>query len=342
MGQPAMHKDVQRTPPSAASLPVIRLLGRENGARVLVAIALVIGFAVATDGLTVSNANVPNILVQSAIRGIAACGQALVVMTAELDLSVSGVVALSMMAGGGLITLNPQYSLFGSAVSPWLAIPIMLCIATAFGCINGLVVSRLRLPALIATLGSWQIGIGLAYQVTGSGYVDRMPESIAFIGQGSLLSVPAPVVIFLLVVAATHFLLHHTSFGVEILAVGGNARAAHIAGVKVANIKLAVFGLAGLLYGIGAVLAMSRYMTSTMAQAGGLELATIAAVAIGGVSLAGGRGTVLGVLLGTLIIGIIDNGLSVMGVGPASSAIAKGLIIIAAVAMDSLRRKSRA
>jgi ribose/xylose/arabinose/galactoside ABC-type transport system permease subunit len=329
-----VERQIQPARLNATSFPIGLLHDRENGVRILVVIALVIGFALATGGLTVNSANIPNILVQSAIRGVAACGQALVVMTAELDLSVSGVVALAMMAGGSLINGNPRYSLLGFALSPWVAIPIMLLISTAFGPINGLIVSRLRLPALIVTLGSWQIGLGLAYQMTGSGYVDQIPESVAIIGQG-LSFLPNPVIIFFIVVAATYFILHHSRLGAEIVAVGDNAGCAYIAGVKVPNIKVAVFGLAGLLYGVAVVLAMSRYMTSTMTQASGLELATIAAVAIGGVSLSGGKGTILGVLLGILIIGIIDNGLSVMGVGPAYTSIAKGIIIVAAIVIDN-------
>jgi ribose/xylose/arabinose/galactoside ABC-type transport system permease subunit len=333
-----MNVEMKRSSGGLAFTAVSGALERDNVVRVLIVLALVAGFAIATDGLTVSGANVPNSLVQSAIRGIAACGQAMVVLIAELDLSVSGAVALAMMLGGSLLTGNAKYSLLGFTLSPVIAIAAMLIAGTGFGLVNGLIVSRLRLPALIVTLGTWQIGYGLAYQVTGSGYVDQLPDSIAFLGQGTFLLLPIPVIILIVVVALSYFILHHTSLGAEIYAIGGNPRCAYIAGVKVRNVKLAVFGMAGLLYGIGAVIAMSRYMTSTMTQASGLELATIAAVAIGGVSLSGGKGTILGVLLGTLIIGIIDNGLSVMGVGPAYMAIAKGAIIIAAIALDNLRR----
>ena len=314
------------------------LLRNDDFIRFLILVVLVVVFAVASNGLTIGGANIANVLVQSAIRGVAACGQALVVLTAGLDLSVSGVVAVALMSGGSLITANPQFSLLGFALSPLLAIPIMLLIGTAFGFANGFVVARFRLPAIIVTLGSWQIGVGLAYQVTGSGFVDQLPESIAFIGQGDFLFVPIPVLIFFVVVGATYYLLHHTSFGAEIYAVGGNPKAAFISGVRVERVRIAVFAIAGFLYGVGAVIAMSRYLSSTMAQATGLELATIAAVAIGGVSLSGGRGTILGVLLGTLIIGVLDNGLSVMGIGPAYQAIAKGAIIIAAVSLNGLRR----
>lgn len=315
------------------------LLTSDNGIRLLVLIVLVAVFAVATKGTTLGGDNIANILVQSAIRGVAACGQALVVLTTGLDLSVSGVVALTLMLGGSLITANPELSLLGYAIPPAIAILIMLVVGTAFGFVNGFVVARFRLPAIIVTLGTWQIGIGLAYQVTGSGFVDQIPKSISFIGQGTFLFVPVPVIIFFLVVAATYFLLHHTIFGREVYAVGGNARTAFISGVRVMRVRIAVFAIAGLLYAIGAVIGMARFESSTMAQATGLELSTIAAVAIGGVSLAGGRGTIIGILLGTLIIGVLDNGLSVMGVGPAWQAIVKGAIIIAAVALDVRLRR---
>lgn len=314
-----------------------RLLRNDNIIRFAILLLLVVAFAILTRGLTIGGANIANVLVQSAIRGIAACGQALVVLTAGLDLSVSGVVAVALMTGGSLTTSNPQLSLLGFALSPLLAIPIMLMIGTGFGLANGYIVARFRLPALIVTLGTWQIGVGLAYQVTGSGFVDQIPESIAFIGQGDFLFVPVPVLIFFAVVAVTWYLLHHTPFGAEVYAVGGNPNAAFISGVRVRRIRIAVFAIAGFLYAVGAVIGMSRYLSSTMAQATGLELATIAAVAIGGVSLSGGRGTIVGVLLGVLIIGVLDNGLSVMGVGPAWQAIVKGLVIIAAVGVDVVR-----
>jgi ribose/xylose/arabinose/galactoside ABC-type transport system permease subunit len=310
-----------------------------NLVRLLVLVVLVLGFAMQTHGVTLGTANLANVLIQSAIRGVTACGQALVVLTAGLDLSVSGVVAISLMVGASLITGNPQLGLLGGAISPLIAIPVMLAVGTGFGLANGWFVARLRLPALIVTLGSWQIGNGLAYQVTGGGFVDQIPGSIAFIGQGDVLSVPMPVIILFAVVGVTYFLLHHTPFGAEVYAVGGNARSAFISGVRVRRIRIAVFAIAGLFYAIGAAVSMSRYMSATMAQTTGLELSSIAAVAVGGVSLAGGKGTILGVLLGTLIIGVIDNGLSVMGVGPAYQAIVKGAIVILAVAADGFLRR---
>lgn len=313
----------------------------ENAVRFAILVALVAGFAVATQGAMVGAANIANVLTQSAIYGIAACGQALVVMTAGLDLSVSGVVALSLMIGGSLITADPQLSLLGTAVSSWLAIPVMLAVAAGFGLANGFLVARFRLPALVVTLGSWQIGNGLAYQVTGRGFVDKIPSGIAFIGQGHILSVPVPIILFFSVVGLSYFLLHRTPFGAEVYAIGGNPRSAFISGVLVGRGRILVFGIAGLLYGVGAVISMSSYLSATMAQTTGLELSTISAVAIGGVSLAGGKGTMFGVLVGTLIIGVLDNGLSIMGIGPAYQAIVKGVIIVLAVLPDALSQRQR-
>jgi ribose/xylose/arabinose/galactoside ABC-type transport system permease subunit len=333
---PSVAEDGREAPAGRAAG---RLLRSPNAVRFAVLIVLIAAFAIASKGATIGAANIANVLAQSAIRGIAACGQAFVVLTAGLDLSVSGVVALALMIGGSLVTTNPAYSLLGFALPPALALIAMLVVGTGFGAVNGVIVARFRLPALIVTLGTWQIGIGLAYQVTGSGFVDQLPENVAYLGQGEILFVPIPILILFAVVAVSHYLLHRTPFGAEVYAVGGNPRAATISGVRVVRVRIAVFAIAGFLYGVGSVLAMSRYLSATMAQATGLELATIAAVAIGGVSLSGGRGTIIGVLLGTLIIGVLENGLNVMGVGPAWQAIVKGLIIVAAVALDAMRRQ---
>jgi ribose/xylose/arabinose/galactoside ABC-type transport system permease subunit len=313
-----------------------RLLANPNVIRLLILVLLIAGFGVATNGVTLGINNLTTVLVQSAIRGIAACGQALVILTAGLDLSVSGIVTVCLMLGGSLVTGNPAFSLLGSPISPLLALPIVLLVGTGFGLTNGFLVARFNLPSLLVTLAMWQICIGLAYQVTGSGFVDQIPSSIAAFGQAKVAFIPVPILIFLGVFAVCHFLLHHTRFGSEIYAVGGNPRTAFLSGVKVRQVRVAVFGLAGLLYGIGAVVSMSHYSSSTMAQATGLELSTIAAVAIGGVSLAGGKGTILGVLLGVLMIAVIDNGLSVLGVGPAGQALAKGIIIIVVVFVGEL------
>ncbi len=325
--------------PNAAAAPGIRratfdVLANDNLIRLLVLGLLIVGFGIATRGATIGPENLSNVLVQSSIRGIAACGQALVILTAGLDLSVSGIVAVTLMLGGSLVTTNPQYSLLGSPVSAFLAIPLMLAAGAAFGAANGFLVARFRLPSLIVTLGAWQIGVGLAYQITGSGFVNAIPANLAFIGQGSLFSVPAPVILFFAIVALTYAVLHHTPFGAEIYAVGGNARAAFISGVNVGRVRIAAFAIAGLFYAIGSVISMSRLLSATMAQTTGLELSTITAVAIGGVSLSGGKGSIVGVLFGTLIIGVIDNGLSVTGTGPAYQAILKGSIIVIAVMLD--------
>lgn len=321
---------------AASHRDAIRIFRDVNFAR-FIALALVIGgFGVASGGVTVGAANLSTVLVQSAIRGIASCGQALIILTGGLDLSVSGVIAASLMFGGSLLTSNPRFSLLGHPISPLLVFPMMLLVGAGFGIVNGYLVARFRLPALLVTLGTWQIGVGLAYEVTGSGFVDKLPQNIAFLGQGELAFVPVPVIVLFAVFAVTYFLLHHTVFGAEVYAVGGNPRCAFISGVRVRWVRVAVFAFAGLLYGVGAIISMSHYSSATMAQVTGLELSTISAVAIGGVSLSGGKGSIVGVLIGALIIGVIDNGLAVLGVGAAGQEIVKGAIILAVVMIDGV------
>lgn len=312
-----------------------RFLANGNTIRFLVLVALVLLFGVLTDGASVSTANLSNVLLQSAIRGIAACGQALVIMSAGLDLSVSGIVAVTLMLGGGLLTANPDLSLLGQQLPIVIVLAIMLLVGGAFGLFNGLLVSWFRIPALLATLGVWQISEGLAFRLTGRGYVDQMPQGIADFGTTTFLYLPLPVIVLLAVVALTYIVLHHTTFGSELYAVGGNDRSAMISGVRVVRVRTSVYAIAGLLYGVGAILSLAHFQGATMAQATGLELETIAAVAIGGVSLSGGRGTILGVILGVLIVGVIGNGLNILGAGPTYQSLVKGGLLIFVVALDT-------
>ncbi|MCB1494351.1 MAG: ABC transporter permease [Bauldia sp.] len=312
-----------------------RILANENTVRLMILLTLVVLFGILTDGASTSLSNLTNVLVQSAIRGIAACGQALVIMSAGLDLAVSGIVSVSLMLGAGLVTANPELNLLGYQLPVVVVFPVMLLVAAAFGLLNGVLVAGLRIPALLATLGVWQISEGLAYKLTGKGYVDGISESIGAIATTDVLFLPLPVVILFLVVAATHVVLGHTTFGRELYAVGGNDRSAVISGVRVSWIRCSVYGIAGLLYGICAILSLAHYQGATMAQASGLELETIAAVAIGGVSLSGGKGTIVGVILGVLIVSVIGNALNILGAGPTYQNVVKGGLLILVVALDT-------
>ncbi|RVB05515.1 ABC transporter permease, partial [Mesorhizobium sp. M7A.F.Ca.CA.004.02.1.1] len=209
------------------------------------------------------------------------------------------------------------------------------------GAVNGLLVARLRVPALIATLGMWQIGLGLA-QLVGGGYtITDLPSSLSMLGQGSIRGVPVPVIEMLLLFALAHFVLSHTSFGRAIYAVGGNSASAYLSGIKVRRVQFLVFVISGLMVALAALSIESRMMSVSIRTLSGLQLDSIAAVAIGGVSIYGGRGTVLGVLLGTLILAVIDSGLGAMGASTDVQNTVKGAVIILAVSIEFFRRRER-
>lgn len=315
-----------------------RLIRHENAVLAIVLVALVAGIGILTKGLTLSRVNAVNIIIQSSMRGISAIGQAFVILTANIDLSVGGVGLFAAILGVTMMTRNMDWNIVGQSFSPLSIVPLMLLAGTCWGAFNGFSVSRVGIPALIATLAVWRICEGLAFKLSEGVTVGELPEAMSFFGEGSVGGVPVPVGIFVAVAVVAYFVLHHTVFGKSVYAVGGNPLTAWLSGINVRNILLAVFTISGFLAAVSGVIMTGRVMSASLRTLLGLELDTIAAVVIGGVSLAGGRGTLIGVVLGAIIIGVINNGLTVLGAGPAPQSIVKGAIIFAAVAIDYWRR----
>jgi ribose/xylose/arabinose/galactoside ABC-type transport system permease subunit len=185
----------------------------------------------------------------------------------------------------------------------------------------------------------WQIAKGIAFQVTQGMTILQLPRSVAFFGTGAIAGVPVPIIIFVVVCVIAYFLLNHTSFGRSVYAVGGNTVSAWLSGIKVHLVQLSVFIVSGILATLGGLIYLGRTMCGSMLSAGGLELDSIAAVCIGGVSLFGGRGTIIGVIIGVIIISVINNGMVVFALDPALQNLVKGGVIIAAVAVDTVRRR---
>jgi ribose/xylose/arabinose/galactoside ABC-type transport system permease subunit len=309
----------------------------------IILVSLIVTFAVNTGGLFLRFDNVMNIMVQSSIRGVAAVGQALVILTAGIDLSVGGVAVLTACLGGSLITRTPGY-LGPIDVGP--TIIIVLLVGLGIGAINGLLVSRLNMPALIVTLAMWQIAKGAASELTtGEGthplVIADLPETLAFLGQGKIGVVPLPGIVFVASIVIGYFILNHTTFGKSVYSTGGNEATAWLSGLKTRNIKFWVYVISGLCASIAGVVQMSRIMSASNQVIGGLELDSIAAVVIGGVSLFGGSGSIVGVLLGVLIIGVINNGMNIAGLNIWMQDLVKGTVIFAAVAIDAWRRRPR-
>jgi len=312
-----------------------RVVAHENFAIGITLVALIAALGGASRGATVTPSNVANVLLQSSVRGVVAIGQAFVILTANIDLSVSGVGVMAMMMGGAMMTTQWQ-NIIGYPVSPFVAIPVMLVVGASWGLLNGTLVSRLGIPSLIATFGVWQLGYGAAYYVTNGTALMELPESLAVYG-----SLPAAPIIFFSVAVVAYIVLNHTGFGRNVYAVGGNPVSAFLSGINVRRTYFYVFIIGGLMAGLGGLLFLSRGMAASIEALRGLELDSIAACAIGGISLFGGRGNILGVVLGAIIIGVLTNAISVMHMGHAARYIIKGAIIIGAVAVDIIRRERR-
>ena len=316
-----------------------RLIKHENAVLVIVLAVLIGAFSFASKGLTTGRHNLVNILLQSSIRGVASIGQAFVILTAGIDLSVGGVGLFCALLGSLMLTQEPQINIVGAPVSAAGVIPVMLLTGSIYGLVNGLSVSRIAMPPLIVTLAAWEISKGLAWRISGGFSVGLLEPSMAFFGQGDIATVPVPVIIFIVVAAIAYFVLNHTIFGRSVYAVGGNPTSAWLTGINVKKVTLIVYIISGFLAGLASVIMTGRVMSASMRTLEGLELDSIAAVCIGGVSLMGGRGNLIGVIFGVLIIGVINNGMSVMGVSSAVYGVVKGAIIFAAVAIDYIRRR---
>jgi len=282
-----------------------------------------------------------NIIIQSSTRSLAAVGQALVILTAGIDLSVGGIAILSGCMGGALMTATPGYL---GPIGVGAGVLIMLLVGTGIGALNGLVVSRLRVPSLIVTLATWQIALGLGSHLTALGtgrpaVIIELPKVLSILGRGDIGGVPSPVIAFVAAIVVGYFILNHTTFGKAVYSVGGNETTAWLSGIRTRNVKFWVFLISGLCAAVAGLLQMSRVLAASDALVGALELDSIAAVVVGGVSLFGGKGNIIGVLLGVLIIGVINNGMNIVGLNVWTQNLVKGGTIFAAVAVDAWRRR---
>jgi ribose/xylose/arabinose/galactoside ABC-type transport system permease subunit len=333
--------DIQEEPKQsgvAASDVTRRIFGHENAILIIILVGIIGVLAVATRGASIAPGNVRNVLLQSSMRGIASVGQGFVLLCAYFDLSVGGLATMLTLLGATLLTEVPKHSLLGHPLAPAIGIPIMVLAGLGIGSVNGFSVSRLRMPALIVTLCMWQITNGIAYQIGRGWSVAGLPKSLAFFGQGQIAGIPVAVILFVAVAVSAYFVLNYTTFGRSVYAVGGNPTSAYLSGIRVGHIVFVVFVICGFLTALSSIIILSRYMSASMLVALGFELDTIAACIIGGVSLFGGRGTLIGIVMGVLIIGFLNNGMNIMGVPPPMQEVVKGSIIIGAVAVDTLRK----
>lgn len=279
-----------------------------------------------------SAGNAVNILRQASINIVLATGMTFVILTGGIDLSVGSILAVSAVVAV-LVSLLPAIG--------WLAVPAALVTGLLLGLVNGALITFLNVPPFIVTLGTLTALRGAAFLVANGTTVINRELNFAWIGNSYVGPFPWLVIIALLAVFTSWFILRQTVLGVQIYAVGGNERAARLTGIKVNRVMLFVYGISGLLSGLAGIMSASRLYSATGMLGQGYELDAIAAVILGGTSFTGGIGTIIGTLFGALIIAVLNNGLTLLNMSYFWQLVVKGLVIIVAVIVDRLRKRSR-
>ncbi|MGV4968094.1 ribose ABC transporter permease RbsC [Priestia aryabhattai] len=275
--------------------------------------------------------NILNLLRQVAINALIAFGMTFVILTGGIDLSVGSILALSSALMAGMIV---------SGVDPIFAILIGCVLGAVMGMINGLLIIKGKMAPFIATLATMTIFRGLTLVYTDGNPITGLGENYYFqlFGRGYFLGIPVPAITMILAFAVLWVILHKTPFGRRTYAIGGNEKAAFISGIKVPKVKVMIYSLAGLLAALSGAILTSRLNSAQPTAGTSYELDAIAAVVLGGTSLSGGRGRIVGTLIGALIIGTLNNGLNLLGVSSFYQMVVKGIVILIAVLID--RKKS--
>lgn len=274
--------------------------------------------------------NILNILRQTSVNAIIAVGMTLVILTAGIDLSVGSVLALCGAFAASLIALE---------VPVMVAVPTALLAGAALGGISGIIIAKGKVQAFIATLVTMTLlrGVTMVYtdgRSISTGFTDTA-DAFAWFGTGYALGIPVPVWMMVVVFAAAWYLLNHTRFGRYIYAMGGNESAARLSGINVDRVKIGVYAICGLLSALAGIIVTSRLSSAQPTAGMGYELDAIAAVVLGGTSLMGGKGRIMGTLIGALIIGFLNNALNLLDVTSYYQMIAKAAVILLAVLVDN-------
>jgi ribose transport system permease protein len=313
---------------------ILYLLLREAGIGLaLVLLALV--FAAAAPRFA-SVTNVTNILTQISINTVIAVGMTFVILLGGIDLSVGSVLALATIVGGLIIT--------SETIPPGVAILLSVAGSTLVGCLcglfNGVVCERWKIHSFIVTLGMLNIARGAALQISNSRTIFSFPDSFNEVGAATIFGVPIIFLMALGVVLAGRFILNRTVFGRMIYAIGNNEEAVRLSGHAPSLYKVAAFTLCGGMVGLAAIMYMMRLNIASPILGVGFELNAIAAVVIGGTSMSGGKGSMMGTLLGASIMGVLSNGLLLLGMGDFARQMVTGLIIVVAVIIDKYRAQA--
>ena len=305
------------------------LRARETGIA-LVVLVMLIGLSIASPNFATAG-NLAIVARIIALNSIIAMGMTLVILLGGIDLSVGSVVALTSVLVG--------YTLIRLGMPIWVGILVGLLTGVVIGFFNGMLIIKTGVAPFIITLGMMGLARGFALVITKGSAMSGLPEAYLALGQGYWGLVPYPVIIMLVLAVIIHIMLSRTTFGRRIYFIGSNENAALLSGINVNRVKVAVFMICSTLAATEAVIETARMSTAQPASGGGYELTAIGAVIIGGASMMGGEGTILGTILGATLLALISNGLILLGVSAYWQQVFSGAIIILAVALDTWRRR---
>jgi ribose transport system permease protein len=298
----------------------------------LILLAIALAFALNTPRF-LTPSNLLNVALQTSIIAIVAIGMTFVMLTAGIDLSVGSVMALCGALAAGLAV--------GQGLGTFGGIAVALLAGAAVGVVNGLLVVQGRMPPFVATLAMMAVARGLTLVYTQGRPIAGIDETFRFLGSNDLLGFPVPVAILVAVLVVAWLVLRYTRFGNYVYATGGNEEVSRLAGIRTHWVKLSAYAISGLTAAVGGVLLVARLWSAQPNAAVGLELDAIAAPVLGGVSLFGGVGSVAGTVVGAFILGILSNGLNLMGVPSFYQQVIKGAVLILAVMLDIFTKRRR-
>ena len=291
--------------------------------------------------------NLLNVMRQVSVYGLLAIGMTFVILTAGIDLSIGSLIAFcglvaAGVAKGGLVN---RFAVGAGAEAlgyGWqLAALAAIAVGMACGFVQGFAITRLRVPPFVVTLGGMSAFRGAALLFAAGGPISGFDPGFVWWGQGKIGDVPVPVIVFILFAIIAHVTLRYTRYGRQVYAVGGNPEAARLSGLNVRRVVLSVYVITGFCAGLGAFVLSARLNSSEAVAGTGYELTVIASVVIGGTSLFGGVGTIFGTVVGTILIGVLLNGLVLLNVSPYIQQIVIGVIIVLAVAFDTFAKSRR-
>ena len=330
-----MEEKTKKTTATAGVGNAVKIYFKENLGIIVAFLVLCVFLSVfpKTSGSFFTRQNIFNVLRQISTNLFLACGMTMVIILGGIDLSVGSIIALSGCISAGCVA---RYNL----PLP-IALLMGLLVGLLVGMFNGAVISKTTIPAFIVTLATMNIAKGLAYVYTGGSPVRVVTKEWQFLGAGYVGIFPTPVVILVIVLIITAIIMNKTKMGRHMYAVGGNQQAAEFSGIKVEKVKFFVHAFSGLMAGLAGIVLASRMYSGQPTAGDGAEMDAIAAVVVGGTSMAGGSGKIGGTIIGGLIIGVLNNGLNLLNVNSFWQYVVKGVVILLAVFIDYFRNKGK-